>query len=60
MPAKLFTVKVGAIPQGSKIVSGDRLTQAARMPEETAPITSKGLPETSQASEHVAADLLKK
>ena len=39
-----------AISQGSITASGERLTQAPQMPADTAPSTSKGLPETSQAS----------
>lgn len=43
------TVTVGSIPQGSKTASLERLTQAAFIPADMAPITSNGLLETSQA-----------
>lgn len=46
--SKLSTVWVGAMPQGSKTAAGERFTQIARIPKDTAPITSKGLPEISQ------------
>ena len=46
---RLLTVMVGSIPHGSKMASGERWTHAAFMPAEIAPITSKGLLETSQA-----------
>ena len=47
---RLVIVSVGSIPQGSNIDLFDRLTQALRRPNEMAPITSKGLLETSQQS----------
>ena len=57
---KLLTVSVGSIPQGTKTVSGERLTHADFMPAEIAPITSKGLLEISQALLPVAPDWRKK
>jgi hypothetical protein len=42
------------------MASGDRLTHAARIPEEIAPITSNGLLDISQASDPTAPALLKK
>ena len=57
---RLFTVKVGSIPHGSNNASGERLTHAARIPKEIAPITSNGLLDISQAFAPKAPALLKK
>ena len=46
---KVETVIVGSILHGSNTESPLRFTHAANMPAETAPITSKGFPEISQA-----------
>ena len=54
--ASEVTVSVGVIPHGSKMRSGDRHTQAASSPAERAPMTSHGLPETSQHGPAQAPD----
>lgn len=45
------TVSVGSISQGSKMALSERRTQAASIPAETDPITSKELLEINQARE---------